>query len=428
MNEICSINVQQFDTEFLSSLYELQQNGFLCDTTICTATGMIYAHKCVLAASSVYFWEVEKGRMRCEPSVYHLTHVNHEAMGLVIKLLYTGRVFASTQHVQEVENLCAFFKLRWKVFINNNEEIEKVTQDRFGQPGQHNSSLNLDFSNNTHVYDIATQHQQSLRNGSFGTFNTGEVAFKSNIVTNCVSDRSNTTQNNFQTQLQGNVLGEDSNSSSAINEYYPNDYTSDFSNTNIRNKSDTSIENKVNNKDFLMTSNIFKETHSEIIDEVAEGDARKFKSVQCENKTYKSSSESESESEIPRTLSVTIPGKKKTLSKDDVKCPEFKCQQQFDTHDKLLEHFEDSPAHMAHPPHCLTCKETFWHRDKLEHHRKEIHPPKLRQFPCSICGRPHKRFFIMIDHMSIVHDVPYQEHFKIHKCSFPVSIDFSMYF
>ena len=125
--DVCvQLQVPNFSTRLLDNLYELQQDGFLCDTTIHTSTGKILAHKCVLVAGSLYFYEIAKFIFKKEDWPwyhssdkgvvgYQLLSEKHHIVELVLKLLYKGQVSCAEEHLEDLKRLCTLLKVKWEI-------------------------------------------------------------------------------------------------------------------------------------------------------------------------------------------------------------------------------------------------------------------------------------------------------------------------
>ena len=124
----CVIEIPHFCTQYHSTLYDLQQYGFLCDATIETSTGVINVHRCVLVASSVYFYNLEASQVKEANEEQHilgyqLLEEKHHVVELVVQLLYTGKIVASLECLEEIESLCKILGVNSKLI--NNKKVSK---------------------------------------------------------------------------------------------------------------------------------------------------------------------------------------------------------------------------------------------------------------------------------------------------------------
>ncbi|KAJ8312295.1 hypothetical protein KUTeg_009668 [Tegillarca granosa] len=96
-----------------SSLYCLQQNGFMCDTKLQGIDGHVLVHGIVLSVTSLYFKGIiEKSSQDAKNiKLINLETENVSVINLFVELLYTGKVICSEQNVKKIINLIKLYKI-----------------------------------------------------------------------------------------------------------------------------------------------------------------------------------------------------------------------------------------------------------------------------------------------------------------------------
>ncbi|CAG2249420.1 KLHL7 [Mytilus edulis] len=90
------------------TLYQFQQERYLCDVLIFTSDGYIPAHRVVLVAASKHFREIESSRnIHTTPEAnFYLTKEKSEDMQKIVQLIYTGELNISGDNMTRIHNLC----------------------------------------------------------------------------------------------------------------------------------------------------------------------------------------------------------------------------------------------------------------------------------------------------------------------------------
>ena len=165
MTEI-QCTVLAYRDNIIKSLYELQQQNYLCDVEISTTDGTVYVHKVVLAIceSSILHESVSKagkdsvrGKISCDEYCI-------EVVESLVRYLYTGEIKVTEKHVHDFSKLCQSFNLKnaLDAFINHmiHQNIAKGTS----QDGSH-LSVSMETCKNLSTLSAAAHTISTI--GSF---------------------------------------------------------------------------------------------------------------------------------------------------------------------------------------------------------------------------------------------------------------------
>jgi hypothetical protein len=171
MTEI-QCTVLAYRDSIIKSLYELQQQNYLCDVEISTTDGTVYVHKVVLAIceSSILHESVSKagkdsvhGKINCEDYCI-------EVVESLVRYLYTGEIKVTEKHVHDFSKLCQSFNLKnaLDAFVNHmiHQNIIKTTRQL--QDGS-DFSVSMETCNNLSTLSAAAHTISTI--GSFDSSN-----------------------------------------------------------------------------------------------------------------------------------------------------------------------------------------------------------------------------------------------------------------
>ena len=171
MTEI-QCTVLAYRDSIIKSLYELQQQKYLCDVEISTSDGTVYVHKVVLAIceSSILHESViiagkdsVCGKINCEDYCI-------EVVESLVRYLYTGEIKVTEKNVHDFSKLCQSFKLKnaLDAFINHMIHQNIIKNTRQLQDGS-DFSVSMETCNNLSTLSAAAHTISTI--GSFDSSN-----------------------------------------------------------------------------------------------------------------------------------------------------------------------------------------------------------------------------------------------------------------
>lgn len=107
------VNVSLYPSDLCKSLYQLQQNGFLCDAGLKCKDGIVYVHKLVLMScgSSYFTSQVSTQESTCTWCSISLDDFHSNVVHKVIQGIYTGEIIVIQNQIEEIISLCKFMDL-----------------------------------------------------------------------------------------------------------------------------------------------------------------------------------------------------------------------------------------------------------------------------------------------------------------------------
>jgi hypothetical protein len=108
MRQIVNLEV----TKRNSALYEMAKKKQFTDTIFhCSEGELVYAHRLILIASSIYFMDLEKRKNELKELVIYIPAFSKHSVDSLMQLFYNGTVVIENENAEEFQNLMIFFRI-----------------------------------------------------------------------------------------------------------------------------------------------------------------------------------------------------------------------------------------------------------------------------------------------------------------------------
>ena len=418
--EVTTLHIPSMTTSVSETLYQFQQQRYLCDVLIFTSDGYIPAHRVVLVAASKYFREIESSRnIHTTPEAnFYLTKEKSEDMQKIVELIYTGDLNISTENFKRIHSLCLTLGFADAIkelenfygenisMIEENDDDDLMSENEANQLSLKQleteviNHLEKSMSNNNTSVNIS-QDEDTMHIRTDKQNLDGKIDLANEM-------REDGTPNQEQIDRRSKVKGHKIKIKKFENNFNENESEAMISFSPEKFINCSLCKEKFQDKKQLMEhrrsrhSNKRKPMHTKRY--IPSSDA---------NETL---SDNEDQDNSPEN---SISNKSPSEKQED---EDFILSTRQGTKRRSAESF--TKLRKASRFVCRLCKDEFSNNDLLQEHRKLIHPGGKREnLTCQLCDKVLSTWLNLIEHKYKKHNIGYdEEKYKVLMCDMPVSI------
>ncbi|XP_052063675.1 zinc finger protein 711-like [Mytilus californianus] len=404
------------------TLYQFQQERYLCDVLIFTSDGYIPAHRVVLVAASKHFREIESSRnIHTTPEAnFYLTKEKSEDMLKIVQLIYTGELSISGDNMKRIHNLCLTLALddavkECETFIIENRDHICIEQNKDEHDTQESKTAESDLSLKQLEAAVIDQLEQSRSNNNNVAMDTKvDAANEKEKDSTSISDAS--TNCHIDIAMVTNDINIDKKSKSKGQKSKNKKAEVSENNSQEQKIEETSINEKMIN--CALCKEKFQDK-KQLLEHRRKKHQNKRKPMHTK-RYIPSTNDSLTDNEDQDQLEETISNDTLSEKTDDDEVLSTRQGTKRRAADRLTKQKK------AGKFVCRLCKDEFSKNELLQEHRKLIHPGGKREnLTCTLCDKVLSTWLNLIEHKYKKHNIGYDvEKYQVLMCDMP-NCDFS---